>query len=114
MVGIKHLHLYWFTLAYRWQFIIHPSQGRNARQEPENWNWSKEQREMLLTGIVSVSSSTTFVIQHRYTGIGLVMPTVGWAFLHQLAIKKMPYRHDLKVNLIEKILQLWLPFYQVC
>ena len=34
----------------------------------------------------------SFLIQPRSTSLGTALPTVGWALLHQLAIKKMPQR----------------------
>jgi hypothetical protein len=34
-----------------------------------------------------------FLYSHT-TSLGIVWPTIGWIFLHQLAIKRMPHKHS--------------------
>jgi hypothetical protein len=45
---------------------------------------------MLLVGLASSLTFNYFLMQRRLTCLGIVLPTVGWALLHQLAIKKIP------------------------
>lgn len=39
-----------------------------------------------------IASSATFLRQFRYRSLGMASPTVGWALLYYLLIKKMPHR----------------------
>lgn len=52
----------------------------------------------LLTGLLFVAWSPHFLIEPRTTRSGMALPTVGWALLHQLLIKKMPYRFAYSLN----------------
>ena len=54
---------------------------------------------MMLTSFPPVASLVTSLMQLRTTWLGMVPPTLGWALLHQLAIKKMP----LQTYLMEEV-----------
>jgi len=59
-------------------------EGGNSRQEPGG---------RLIISLLSGFCSARLLIQPRPTCLGMVPPTVGQAFLHQLASKKMLHRH---------------------
>lgn len=63
--------------------------------------WDKPRHELEETESTEECHSLAFflwlthlpLIQLRTTYLGLAPPTVGWSFLHQLAINEMPHRH---------------------
>lgn len=93
-----------FILAY-WLQSIERSQGKNSRQEPGGRKWSRNRGERLLIGLSSWSA--TFFILPRLTCLGMVLSTMNWVFLHQLAVKKMLHGHA-TANLRRKFLY-WFP-----
>lgn len=64
----------------------------------------------LMPSFLSITQLGCFLIQLRISYLRVVPPTVGWALLNQLAIKKMPYRYVHRPNnLIKEILKLTIP-----
>lgn len=61
--------------------------GTQMQQEPWGRNWPRTWRDACL-----LPCSACFLIEPGTTCPGMVPPTVGWAFPHQLLIKNMPYR----------------------
>jgi hypothetical protein len=57
----------------------------------------------LCLALLLMACSDCFLIQPRTTCPEVAVPTVGWAFLYQSQIKKMPYRPPPQDSLMEAI-----------
>lgn len=78
-----------FTSAYRLQFVIQKTQSRSSRQEHE----AKPQNTAtgLPSGLVMLSYLCYTI---KSMGLRMVLPTVGWDLLYQIAINEMsPQTH---------------------
>lgn len=63
-----------------------------------------------MIGLLLLACSATFLLEPRITCPGTALPTVGWALLHQIAVKKTLPWTCLKANLMEAMLPLRFPF----
>lgn len=81
--------VFWRGKAYTsWsQFTIEGSQGRNLSRSR-----GRKHAKRPLTGLLCWPAQLAFL----HSCLGMALPTVGWTILHQLAIKKMPYRNARK------------------
>lgn len=66
---------------------------RKPRHGAQNKNQSQNHRGNLLSSLLLRLVSLTLLIQPRATCLGVVVPTMGWALLHQPKIKKILHRH---------------------
>lgn len=66
--------------------------GQEFKQEPRGRNRSRDQGGTLLTGLLPVALSATFLLLPRPICPEMVLPTRDWAQLHQLVIKKTPQK----------------------
>lgn len=76
--------------------VIEESQAGNSRQGLGAESMDK--------GSHGLTGSASFLPQSKPTCLGTALPTVAWAFLHQLAIKKTASQTWPRGNLIETIL----------
>lgn len=74
--------------SYSLQSTIKGSQGRNLETEIEVETIGNVAYQLVPSGLFSSPS-----IQFKSTCLWMVTPTVGWHFLYQLAIFKMPCKH---------------------
>lgn len=76
------------------------AEGENSGQEPEDRNWSRSLRGMLLTDLLLVAFSACFLTQLRTACLGLALPAVSWTLPNQSPIKKMHTVFS-QVNLVQ-------------
>lgn len=69
--------------------ITERSQARNSKQKPEVRDLSRGHEGSLLTDLLLLIFSACFLIYCKTTCVGVALPTVGQALLHQSFIKKM-------------------------
>lgn len=86
--------------VYRLHLILNRWQSRSLVQGPGVRKWGRDQREILLTGLLRC-----FLIQPRPDCLGMVPPRVDWALLHQMTMRKCPINYPL-TNPMELIPQL--------
>ena len=72
--------------------IIEKSQDRNSSKNPGTGSEAGAWRNAAYW-LVPGTLHPTFLVQYRLMCPGMAPCTVGWTFLHQLAIKKMLHRH---------------------
>lgn len=70
------------------QFSGHTPPVRHTRAGTGGRNWGRGHRGRLLTDLLLLACSVCFLIQHGAPKPRLAMPTVSWAFINQLSIKK--------------------------
>lgn len=66
--------------------MIQEGQSRNSRQELE----TETTECCLLAGHLAYACSAMLLKQPRFTCLRMVLPTVSWALLHQIAINMSP------------------------
>lgn len=72
--------------------IFHPTSYSHLSMEVMAGAQAVTKTEIKHRGIASPGVFRYFSYTVRPTCLGMVVPTVGWALLHQIAIKKMPHR----------------------
>lgn len=77
----------------------------------ETWgrNWSRNNGETLLPGLLPLACPTTFLVQLRTTCPEITPPTRGITLLPQLANKKIPLQTGPHTSLKESVLHMMLP-----
>lgn len=101
--GKNLLGLYFLVSTHHWE------RKRQEVRERKRQEVKEEQREdpcrntycLLACSLRLIPAS--FLTQPRTTCSGVTPPKVGWAFLHQLTIKKIPPQMKLQANLTEAI-----------
>lgn len=80
------------------QSTIEESQSRQELQQEAGLEPETETMGQLwlFTDSLPGSSLISFLIQPKSTCLGKAPPTVGWVFLHQLAIQKITHRCGLE------------------
>lgn len=79
----RQKHLFGMYFHYWWE----------SEQKFNVETWSRNHRGLLITGSRPLTYSAILRIQPRPIFLRAVLPTVVWAFLNHLAIKKMSHRH---------------------
>ena len=82
----------WLMRSYHNSSTTEVRIGTQEGQEPGSRTWFKGHRGVLLNGFLPIVCSACFLIEFRTTILGMAPPTIGCGLLHQLLIKKMPYR----------------------
>lgn len=80
---------------FRLLFSVHHKTTRTWNRK-ETWYWRK-----LFFWLFPDSHSATFLMQLRCTCLGVAPPTVNCTLLYQLRMKKMPYRQDHRLILVQ-------------
>lgn len=70
--------------------MIKGRQNRGSRQEHSDRHSSRDRWAVLFMASLSLACSVCFLIPPRTTCPGVALPTVCWAFPHQLLTKKKP------------------------
>lgn len=73
-----------------------PGYDRSLREVRQDTKSLKEKswKNVVFWFVISYFCSDSFLIQYRTMHLGVALLLVGWALLHQLAIRKMPHRYD--------------------
>ena len=96
-LGEERIYL---VFTSRSQFISEGSQGRDSGED----SGERIHGGRLLSDALTGSGSARFPVQPRATSLGMVLPTVAWALLHQ---ENIPH-----TSLVEAVLQ-QIPSFQV-
>lgn len=98
------------------QLLSHNHRGKsrqNTRQEPRGGNRGSSRGGTLLTGLLSLPGSASFLVQSRHTCLGMASLTPIWAPLYQIVIRKMFSQMCSQAHLTETSPQLRLLLFSV-